>query len=140
MTGGAEKIFGEAQINFSLIFGRENQKKFFILAVYLFSGHKSRSGAPSLRDGARRNLMVQILLFAYKFRVENQKKKRSMVRNLRLSLGVRSCFSSWNETLLTLGGHRPQNALQWHRAYYCLSGHNLRLRSTLLAWGAQAVI
>ena len=33
-------------------------------------------------------------------------KKKSSARNLRLRLCVHSCFSSWNETLLTFGGHK----------------------------------
>ena len=34
------------------------------------------------------------------------KKKGSSTRNLRLSIGVHLCFSSWNETLLALGRHK----------------------------------
>ena len=45
--------------------------------------------------------------------------KRSSPRNLRLRLGAHLYFSSWNETLLTVGeGNRFQNALQWHWACY----------------------
>ena len=43
------------------------------------------------------NLMVRISVFAHKFRGNDQKKK-----NLKFRLGVHSCFSPWNETLLTL--------------------------------------
>ena len=80
-------------------------KKVFILAVYFFEEYKSRSGggARSLPGGAPRNLMVRISLLAHNFRGEDQN-HRSSGRNLRLSLGVHSCFSSWNETLLKLEG------------------------------------
>ena len=45
--GRTEEIYGWAQINFTLIFEREDQKKEkgFILAVFHFSGHKSFFGA-----------------------------------------------------------------------------------------------
>ena len=146
VTGrGSRKNIWGAQINFTLSFGREEQKK---------KGKKSSSwpftfiwstilawGGTLLPSGARRNLMVRISLLAQKFRDEDQKsKKRSSARNLGLSSGVHSCFSSWNKILLTLGGHRPRNALQWHRACYFFSGHNPCMGGTLFAWGSQAVI
>ena len=49
--------------------------------------------------------MVRISLLDHKFRGEDQKKKSS-APSLRLSLGIHSCFSSWNGTLRTLGGHK----------------------------------
>ena len=80
--------------------------------------------------------MVRILFLAHKFRGEDQKKKFS-ARNLRLSLGVHSCFSSWNEILLSLA---EALAVFWgHQAPYFLLGHNPRLGGTLLAWEAQSV-
>ena len=43
--GGRKNIWGGTN-KFTLIFGKEQkkQKQVFILAIYLFSGHKSRSG------------------------------------------------------------------------------------------------
>ena len=80
--------------------------------------------------------MVRISLLAHKFRGEE--KKKASTGNLGFSVCVHSCFSSWKETLLTLGGgeQRSQNALQWHQPCYFLSGHNPRLGGTFLAWGA----
>ena len=59
-------------------------------------------GARSWPGEARWKLKVRILVFAHKFRSDN--KKRFSVQNLKLRNGVHSCFSSWNETFLTLGG------------------------------------
>ena len=64
VTGGEgiRKVFEGALINFTLIFGSEDQKKVFNLAIYLLSEHKSRAGG----GGARRNLMgVRISLLAH---------------------------------------------------------------------------
>ena len=51
--------------------------------------------------------MVPISVLAHKFGVKT-KKQRFSARNLklRLKIFVHSCFSSWNEALRTLGGHK----------------------------------
>ena len=60
-------------------------------------------GARTWPGGARRNFMVRISVLARKSGVKTENKKtRYSARNLRLHL-VHLCFSSWNETLLTLG-------------------------------------
>ena len=48
--------------------------------------------------------MLRISHLAHKFRVKTKRKKKSsLARSLRLSLGVHSRFSSWNKTLITPG-------------------------------------
>ena len=73
------------------------KKKVFILAIYLFSGHKFRSGMGGmlLSVGALRNLMVRISRLDNKFRREDQKKVlRCEILDVVLGLGVHSCFLS----------------------------------------------
>ena len=133
MTGG-----GGAQINFTFIFGRKNQKKVFILAVNLFSVHKSRlgKGARSLPGGARRNRMVQISLLPQDSGVKTKKKglRREILGLVfaytRLFRPGTKLYSRLGSISSNLGVHRPQNALQWHRACYLLSGYNPRLGGT----------
>ena len=74
--------------------------------------------------------MVRISVLAHKFRIENQKK--SSARNLRLRLGVHSYFSSWNETLLTFGGHKQY--FGGAQALKCISV----TPGLLLSFGAQS--
>ena len=130
VTGGAEKYLG-AQINFTIILGSEDQKikRSSSWPLIFFRG-------TSLAWGARQSLMVRISLFAHKFRGENQK-KRSSAQNLRFSLRVHSCFSSWNEILLMLkrgtssilGGTGPE-------MHSSGTGPVTFFRGTNLAWRA----
>ena len=98
MTGGTEKIFGGVQINFTLIFEGENQKKVFNRAVDVLSGQSRLGGRRGTAEsnGADLASCPQIQ--------EERPKKRSSARNLRLSLSVHTCFSSWNKILFTLSG------------------------------------
>ena len=68
---------------------------------------------------------------------------------VRLRFGATFCFSSLNETLVTLGGDKSilemvaetqKCILVAPRACYFLLGHNLLALGTFLGWGAQAVI
>ena len=151
MTGGAEKIFLGAQINIFLKFGINDQKKVFIPnyapwipAVCLPSGHDSRSAGGrhvhclAGRDG--------ISWCGIRFLTTNsgiKTKVRSSARNLSLRLGGHSCSSNWNETLLTLWGHK-QYFLGGGKAPKCTPvafwRHNPLLVGTVLASEAQAVI
>ena len=116
VTRGAEKKIWGAQINFTLIFEREDQKRSSSSPFTFFRGDKSRSGRVYCR--ARRDLMVRISLLAQKFSGEHQKKKVFGAKSS-ASLGVKSCISFWIEISLTFGGHkqffwghRTRNALQ----------------------------
>ena len=85
MIGVAEKIFGEAQINFILIFGREDQKKRSSTWPFTFFRGASlapEGGALLLPGGAGRDLMVRISLLAHTFRGEDQKKKKGLRRKI----------------------------------------------------------
>ena len=78
--------------------------------------------------------MVQISLLAHKFRVKI--KKKGLRRDiLGLILAYTRVFCPETKHYSRLGGHRPQNALQWHRVCYFLSGRDPRLGGTILAWG-----
>ena len=134
--GGRKNIWG-AQINFTLIFGTEDQKR-----------KKGLCGAKVLLGGARSlparvqwNLMVWFLLLAHKFRGENQKKGLwrdiliSVLAFARVFCPRTYFYSRWGGTSSILGGPKPQNTLQGHQAYYFLSGHIPRFGGTLLAWG-----
>ena len=80
--------------------------------------------------------MMQILLLVPKFRGEDQK-KRSWAQNLRLSVGVHSCFSSSNEILVTLGGAQAVffggRDPEMHSSG---TGPVTFFRGTILTWGA----
>ena len=77
--------------------------------------------------------MVRISLLAHKFRGEDQKKKkRSSVRNHKLSLHVHSSVSSWNEILLTLSGAQ---AVFWRSTGSEMHSSGFGL---LLSFGAQS--
>ena len=69
------------------------------------------------------------------------KTKKCPAQYLRLSLRVHSCFSSWNEILLTLSGAQ---AVFWRgtgpEMHSSGTGPVTFFRGTSLAWGAQAVI
>ena len=88
--------------------------------------------------------MVQISVFAYKFRGKNQKKGLRRGRKIfGFVLAFNCIFRSGTRPLLTLGGHkqylgghRPLNALQWHRVFCFFLEHNPRLWGTFLAWGS----
>ena len=77
--------------------------------------------------------MVRILLLAHK--ISNEDKKKVSVQNLGLSLSVHSCFLSWNESLLMLGGGHKQYF--WGAQAPKCTPVALGL---LLFWGAQGVI
>ena len=133
VTGGrgGRKIFRGAQINFTLIFGREDQKS-------LYPGRLPFWVQVSLGGGtfiAWWKLMVRISLLAHKIRGHDQK-RRSLARNLRLSWRL-LVFFVLERILLTLGEAQARNVLPWHRACYFLSGHNPRLGGTLLARGGR---
>ena len=89
--------------------------------------------------------MVRISVFAHKFRGENQKKGLRRGRKIfGFVLAFNCIFRSGTRPLLTLGGHkqylgghRPLNALQWHRVFCFFLEHNPRLWGTLI-WGARA--
>ena len=132
---GAEKIFGEAQINFTLIFGREDQKKIFILAVYVFSGHKTRSreimggGAVYCLAGRGSRFLPTnsgVKTKQKRFWCESLGSVLALTRVLRPETKLYSRLGGGGTSSI-LGGHRPQNVLQWHRACYFLSGHTSRL-------------
>ena len=147
MTGGSEKIFGGVQINFTLIFGREDQKKIFILAVYLFSEHKPRSGGTFIAwqgaaesDGADLASCPQI-------QGRRKRKKRLQREILGLVFAYTHVFRPGRKLYLRLGGAEVPKCtpvapalLLSFGAQSSLGGHTSRLGSTLLAWGAQAVI
>ena len=109
MTGGAEKIFGWAQIHFTLIFGREDQKKVFIQAVFFFFRSTSLAwgGGHLLPDEARLNLTVQISLLAQKFMSENQKKVFS----------AKSQAQSWRLLVFFRLGTKFLSRLEGHKQY-----------------------
>ena len=78
----------------------------------------------------------EILWCGYRLLPKNSelKKKRSSARNLRLCLGVHSCFSPWNETLLTLGGGGGGG----HKQYFLGAGPKLHSSGTgpvTFLWG-----
>ena len=140
--GGGQKNIWGTQINFTLIFGSDDQKtkqkKVLILAVYLFRGTSLGLG----EGGAERSLMVQNSFLSHKFRCEDKKKGFwrkisgfvfAFTRVYRPRTKFYSCLGGGTSSIF--GGHRPRNALQWHLACYFLSEHNPRLGSTLLAWG-----
>ena len=125
---GAEKIFGSAQINFFHKFWSEDppkKKVFFpnyaqwIRAVCLLSWHNSDlKGYVYSLAGCDGILWYGPLSLPINSSVKTPKKGFS-ARNLGLSLGLHLCFSSCNETLLTLGGAQaviwrawPRNALR----------------------------
>ena len=68
------------------------------------------------------------------------KKRRSSARSLSLRLGGHSCFSSWKETLFTLGGGISSifTSPEMHSSAFLR--HNTCLVGTFLASGAPAVI
>ena len=111
----------------------KTKKKVFNLAVYLLSGTSLARGDTTESNGANLATCSQ----NRGRRPKKIKKKRSLAQNLRLSLHVHLCFSSWNEIFLTLSGAQEVfwGAFQWNRACYFLLGHNYRLGGTLLAWG-----
>ena len=106
------------------------------------------SGDFLLRSGSREKssksgflLMVQISLLVLKFRSEDQKKRFS-ARNLRLSLRVHTCFSSWNENLFSLSGAQAVfRGVQAPKCTLVAPGLLLYFRAqpllvgTFLAWG-----
>ena len=109
-------------------------------AYGLYPGHLPSFGAQAslggrarlLPGGARRNLMVRISLLARKFRGEEKKKglQREILGSVLAFAPVfrpgTYLYSLWGggDTSSILGGSRPQNALQWYRACYFLSGHH----------------
>ena len=76
VTGWGQKNIWRSQINFTLIFGREDQKKGLHLGHLPFFGAQVSlwDGGMLLSVGALRNLMVRISRLDNKFRREDQKK------------------------------------------------------------------
>ena len=72
--GGGQKNIWGAQINFTLIFGKDQKKGLHPGHLPSFEAQVSLEEARSLPDGARWNLMVRISLLAHKFRDKDQKK------------------------------------------------------------------
>ena len=141
LLGGGRKIFGWAQINFTLIFWREDQKKVFIRAVYFFPGTSlARGGTFTAWRGAAKSISAH---FGTCPQIQGWKQKTGLGRKiLGLVLAFTHVFCPGTKPHSRLGGykqyfgeHRPKNVLQCHRASYFLSGHNPRLGGTLLAWG-----
>ena len=90
--------------------------------------------------------MLRISILAHKCRGEDQKKeKRSSARNLRLRLGVHTCFCPGTRLYSRLGrtrgilggGDRPRNALQRYQACYFLLGTFLACRAQAVIWEAR---
>ena len=122
MTGEAERIFVGAQINFSIKIweGRPKKRSSSQITPRQYGMFASFRGMfmawCSAMECYDRDL---ISVLAHKFRGEY--KKRSLARNLTLCHGIYLYFSSWNESLLMLGGgggHRPLNGLSWSQACY----------------------
>ena len=96
-------------------------------------------GGTFIAGGAQWNLMARISVLARKFRGKDQNKnrKRSSDRNLRLRLGIHSCFSSWDEinhawrvgTSSILGMHSSKMHSSDTKSVTFFWG-------TILAWGA----
>ena len=118
----------------------------------------SRPGARVAWLGRRgkKNLEGAQTNFSLIFKNEDQKTKKGLRREIlgsvfvftRVFLLGTKFNSRFRRHRQYFGGLRPRNALQWHRAWYFLLGraqpslgrHTSRLGSTLLAWGAQAVV
>ena len=85
-------------------------------AAYLLSEHNSRSGGhiynPAGRNGGCGSRFVPTNSVL-------KTKKWSSARTFTLRFGVHSCFLSWNETLLTLGGRGTQAVICRARALKC---------------------
>ena len=146
MTGGGgggegrKNIWG-AQINFTLIFGREDQKnknKGLHPGLLPFFGAQVSLGgrARSMPGRARRNLMVRISLLAHKFRGKGQKKdlQREILGSLlsftRVFRPGTKFYSRWGGTgpKTHSGGTRPvtffqDTILAWGGARFSLRGH-----------------
>ena len=85
--------------------------------------------------GALRDPMMRILVLAYRFRDEDQKKV--FVAKLRLCRDLHPRFCPRTRVYSCLGGggaqavfgrgYRTRKALQWHRGCYFVLGHNPRL-------------
>ena len=140
MTGGTQKNIWGAQINLTLIFEREDLKK------GLYPGRLPSFGAQGgifiAWRGAAKSNGADVASCP---QIQGSRpifKKSSLERNPRLSLGVHSCFSSWNEILLTfrgaqavfLGDAGPE-ITSIAPGLLLSFGHNPRLGSTILALG-----
>ena len=106
--GGDRKNIGVAEINFILIFGREEQNKlkgFHSGRLPSFGAQVSLGG--DLHSPGERAVQpkVQISLLANKFKGEGKKKTGLPGKIFRSVLAFRSCFSSWNVFYPTLEGH-----------------------------------
>ena len=93
----------------------------FLVTILALRGARSQPG------GERRKLMVRISVLAHK--CGDQKKGCSKCCRRSFS----RAFHPGTKVYSHLGGHRPQNAPQWHQAVSFLWG-------AILARGAQAVI
>ena len=129
--GGRKKYLGGYRSILPSSSGGKTKKKIFILAVYLFSEHKARSGgARSLPGGARRNLTVRISLLAHKFRGEEKEKKRLQREILGLVFAYTHVFHPGRKLYLRLGGAEVP---KMHSSGTCSVTF---FRGTILAWGA----
>ena len=79
--------------------------------------------------------MVLISVLALKFRGEDLKKKGLRREVLYFVLALTRVFRPGTGVYPRLGEHMLRNALQWHRGFYFLMGHNSRLGGTFLASG-----
>ena len=111
--------------------GKKIKKRPSSCRLSSFGAQVSLKGARLLPEEARRDLMVGISLLAYKFRGEDQKNNvfgaKSEAQSWRSS-----CFLSWNEISLTLGGQKQ--AFWGSQAPKC----TLVAQGLLFSFGAQS--
>ena len=105
VIAGEKNIWG-VQINLTLIFGREDQKTSF------YPGHLPAFGTQVSLTGPLAGGVVEFNRtdLAFSSQIQGWRpKKRSSVRNLRLSLCVHLCFLSWIGTKFysRMEGHKP---------------------------------
>ena len=141
--GSTGKVFSQ--------FGSEDRKKVLHPKLRLvdtgslppFLAQFSFGEARSLLGVAPRNVVVRISALAHKFKSKDQKLKKifgakslaSSWRTLVFFVRERDFTHAWKGTSSILRGHRPRNALPWHRAGYFLLGHNSRLGGTSSDFG-----
>ena len=103
--GGVEKIFGKHRSILPRLWEGKPKKRSSSWPFTFFWGTSLAQGGTFIAWRGAADSTIADLASCPQIQGEDQKnKKRSLVRNYGLSLGVHSCFSSRIETSLTLGG------------------------------------
>ena len=137
---------------FDYIFVHLRQKVLFRPEIFVNFRPESEPKSPArltTLEVARQEPMVQISVLVHRFRDEDQNKRKSSSRNLRLRCNVHPCFCPRTRVYSRLEGLKQyfwgmaqalKSTLEAPGLLFCFGAQSSLGGGTFLAWGAQAVI